>query len=110
MTWNGLAGRWLWRNWGGLIESDFDAEVEAGLANGHADALERKVGVCLAIADNDGAAAAAEELVEAHVVEVTAIGEVDVRGGVVRLAEELIDQAEKAEARGRRKRACFERE
>lgn len=93
-----------------MIKSDFDAEVEAGLADGHANALERKVGICLAVANDDGAAAAAEEFVEAHVVEVTAVGEVDVRGGVVRLTEELIDQAEKAEARGRGQRAWFERE
>src|SRR5271170_6997278 len=99
MARSGLVGRWLWWNWGGLIESDFDPEVEAGLADGHADALECEVGVGLAIADDDGAAAAAEELIEAHVVEVTAIGEIDVRGGVVRLAEELIDQAKEAEAR-----------
>ena len=66
-----------------MIEGDLYAEVEAGFADGHADALESEVWVRLAIADDDGAAAAAEELIEAHVVEVTAIGEVDVRGGVV---------------------------
>ena len=61
------------------VDVDGDAEVDADLADGVAEILEDVLRVGAGVADDDAVAAAQHHLVQAEVLEVPAVGEVDVR-------------------------------
>src|SRR5581483_3674328 len=66
-----------------LVKSNVDAEVDADLADAVAEILEREGAVLAGITHQDLAAAAQNDFVEPEIVEVAAVGEVDIaaRGG-----------------------------
>ncbi len=84
----------------GDVEVDLCAEVDAAFADGHADALEGEVAVLFGVADDDGGAVAADELVEAHVFEVASVREVEEGSLVVDHADEFGQQVEETEPGG----------
>ena len=80
---------------------DFDAEVGAALPNGIASPLNVERIVLLGVAGDDVPAAPADQLVDAEVLEVAAVGEVDeVRRSLV--PNSSLEQIDQAEARARR--------
>ena len=74
------------------VDLDVDAEVGAALLDGVAEILERERAVLPGVARDDEAAAAADQLVDAEVLEVPAVGEIDPRVAVGGHAEQLVEQ------------------
>src|SRR5262249_26056753 len=70
-------------------ETDRHTQVDLDLAHRVTQVLEGKAGVAAGIADNNQTAAAAHHLVDAEVLEMAAVGQVDVLLVLARHAQEL---------------------
>ena len=81
------------------IDRDAHAEIALALADDGAQGAKRNVRVLLAVDCDDVTAAAADQLVNAEIVEMAAVGEVDVAGAVVGAAKQLFEQVQGAEHR-----------
>jgi len=74
------------------IEGNFRSKIDTAFAHGHANTLKRELSVGFAVADHDVAAAAPNQLIQSHIVEVAAIAKVYIATRVVCPAEQLIQQ------------------
>ncbi len=73
-----------------LIEIDADAEVDVDLAYRVAQVLEAALGVATGVAHHDETTTAADHLVQAEILEVAAVGQVDPVTGIGRVAGEFL--------------------
>src|SRR5262249_35728549 len=80
-------------------EIDLDAEIDPDLADGVAQIRQRAVGIAAGIADHDVAAAPPDHFVEPEILEMAAIGEVNIRTLVVGEAEQLPHDGRNADGR-----------
>ena len=82
-----------------LAEADVDAEIDRDLAHRVAEILEGEFRIAAGIADDDAAAAAPDHLVEPEILEVPAVGEIDVVAVVRGQAEHLADERQDRDRR-----------
>ena len=90
------------------LELDPDAEIEGDAADRIAEILEGAFRIAARIADDDRAAAAPDHLVEAEILEMTTVGEIDELAVVVGEAQRLVDEGfcrELRSAQGEARRA-----
>ena len=80
------------------VKIDGHAEVDAALANGRTDSLVGVVAVLFRVADKDAVATPPNQLVQAHIVEVAAIGQVHILGGIVDAAQQFAQQPKRSKA------------
>src|SRR6187455_2762175 len=85
----------------GRGDVDLRAEIRPALPDRVSEAVEMQRRVLLRIAGDDVAATSAHELIDAKVLEMTAVGEIDERRAVVRQTEQLVEQIQQATARTR---------
>ena len=83
----------------GQIDLDVDAEIGAALLDGVAEILEGDVAVLAGIAGDDEPAAAADQFVDAEVLEVPAVREIHPRPIVGGHAEQLAQQLDQRQPR-----------
>src|SRR5262249_11885471 len=81
---------WLERRW--LVKSDRHAEIDRDLADCVAEVLERIVGIATGIADDDEAAAPPHHFVKTEILEMAAVGDVDIGARVGGETERLVHQ------------------
>jgi hypothetical protein len=74
---------------GTKVEGNVDSEINASLADGHTDTVKVEGTVFFTVANHDIAATAADQFVDGEILEVAAIGDVDVLLLLVGLAEQL---------------------
>src|SRR5258708_31650620 len=78
---------------------DFNPEIGAALANCHANAAERQARVLFTIASYDVRTLTPHQFIDAHVIEVAAVGYIDVAAIGIRQTEQFPERVDQTERR-----------
>ena len=74
------------------MEGDPDAEIDVDFSHRIAEILEGEIGIAAGVDDDDEPAAPPHHLVEAEILEMAAVGQIDVAALVGGLAQRLGEQ------------------